>query len=324
VAPLKLAVFLYSIRKVGKNTNRNLRREKQMKSRRFFSLALVLSFCLAIVISGCAPARRPAEENRVVVPEVTKVFVETQELKNAPPEIRDLAKRFSKGEEAHIAIEVDGDVWIFVRNEDQDEILEVREAVRRVINEDTTILEIRLKETEQDKDGDNDNDDDEIEALVARLSVDSLNGGVVFYLEEDDDKEKTEKQTNPQETTQNTRETVGKENAAAKAPEKSPTTEKETGTFQVEQPKPDEAIQSPLKVSGQARVANSPVTMRLRDSKGNILAETETVANSNGKFSASLSFTKPADSSAGRLEVFAPNAPGGSSANTKVIPITFK
>lgn len=292
-----------------------------MKIMRYFSIA-VLCILLTNIFSGCAPARKPTEEDRVVVPEVTKVFIENQELSEAPPVIRDLAKRFDK-EEAHIAIEVDGDVWLLVNNEDKDEVLEVREVVKRVIDEDTTILEIRIGETEQDKDNDKDknkNKNDEVVPLVAKLSVDSLNNGIVFYLEDDDKEETTEKQgTEPK-----TKETVRKENTGSKVPEKKPLTEKETETFQVEQPKPNEAIQSPLKVSGQAREANSTVTIRLRDNKGNILAESEVITGSNGKFSTSLNFAKPTANSTGKLEVFSRNAPGGSSANTVVIPIKFK
>lgn len=286
-----------------------------MKNMRFFALCALFVY-FASAVFGCAPARRPAEEKRIVVPEVTKVFVETQELSKAPPVIQNLAKSLEEAE-THLAVEADGNVWVLVVG-DEDEEVEIKEAVQRVLNQDTTIIEVKLTESDE-KQG---NENDEAEPLVAKLSVESLGNGIVFSTaEEDKDEAEAEKQTTGQERKQTAPSKETKEND--KVPEQK-TEEKVGETFRVDEPKPGQFIQSPVKVSGQAREANSTVTVRLRDSQGNILAETETLTGSNGKFSVSLDFDKPGGISTGRLEVFARNAPGGSSANTKVIPISFK
>lgn len=288
-----------------------------MKTMRFFALCALFVYIISGVF-GCAPARRPAEEERVVVPEVTKIFVETQELSEAPPIIQNLAKGLEEAE-THLAVEAEGSVWVLATGDEGEEI-EVKEAVQRVLNQDTTIIEIKLIESEDKQD----KVKDETEPLVAKLNVESLNNGIVFSTEEEDeDEDEVEKQATGQEGKQTAPSKGGTTKGNDKASEKN-TEEKVSETFRVDEPKPSQFIQSPVKVSGQAREANSTVTVRLRDSQGNILAETETLTGSNGKFSVSLSFDKPASISTGRLEVFVRNAPGGSSANTKLIPISFK
>jgi|GEM_PF-5432867 len=281
-----------------------------MKKTGYLSCALLLSILLLSIFSGCAPARKPTEQERVVVPEVTKVFVEEQELSQAPAVVKDFAKRFA-GEEIHLALETDGNVWILV-NEDEDDRLEVKEAVQRAISQDMTILEIKLVEIDEDEK----RRDQDLEPLVAKLSLDSLNSGIIFTKEE----EKEEKQTIKREAEQ----TAKSEKTAAKAKETKNENINEQSVFRVDQPKPNETIESPVTVSGEAREANSTVTIRLRDNSGNILAESETLTDSKGKFNISLQFEKPAEQKQGKLEVFVRNAPGGSSANTVVIPVAFK
>lgn len=282
------------------------------------STVILLCFCLflAIWLPGCTPARKPAQPKQTVIPEVTKVFAETRELNTAPPVIQDLAKRHAN-EEAQFAIVAEGDVWVLATTDDRDESLEVKEVTRRVLDQNTTVLEIKLAELEQQQ-GKTKTSEDKSKPLVAKLSVKSLDNGAVFFIEEG--KEEEDRQEAKKEQAQKSQSRPG----TTPQPAKKPGVKETVQTLQVNQPKPDAVIKSPIQVSGQARMANSVVNIRLRDSKGNILKETETIADTGGRFTTSLSFEKPANVSSGRLEVFQLNAPGGSSANTKVIPISFQ
>ena len=107
---------------------------------------------------------------------MTKIFVETQELSEAPPIIQNLAKGLEEAEP--IWPSKQGSVWVLslvMRSEE----IEIKEAVQRVLNQDTTIIEIKLVESEDKQD----KVKDETEPLVAKLSVESLGNGIVSRLQ---------------------------------------------------------------------------------------------------------------------------------------------
>ncbi|WP_227762027.1 Gmad2 immunoglobulin-like domain-containing protein [Zhaonella formicivorans] len=286
--------------------------------RKKFKPALLLLLTLLAVsfaLAGC-PARKPAEPERVVIPEVSKVFFEQVDKAAAPPVVKDLVERFA-GKDARLALLADGNVWVVAASEDQDEKLQVKEVIRRVINEHTTVLEIKLAEQEASQ-GQSQGKNGKQEPLIAKLNTNALSSGAVFYTEEE---EKAEEKENGAQGT-----APPKNKQAAAVPQAQP---KEVQQFiEVEQPEPGAKVESPLEVTGKARVSAGAVKVRLRDGEGNILAETETVAgqgnSGGGAFKAVLIYEKPQQPTKGRLEVLSVSRTNGAEANMKVIPLTIQ
>lgn len=101
----------------------------------------------------------------------------------------------------------------------------------------------------------------------------------------------------------------------------------ESENIYVSAPAPDQTVTSPVTVSGQARVFENVVNIRLRDEDGRILAETYTTADAPdigqfGPFSISLSFDAPTGTT-GTIEVFQQSARDGSETDTVSIPVRF-
>lgn len=74
------------------------------------------------------------------------------------------------------------------------------------------------------------------------------------------------------------------------------------------EPKPQQAVRSPLRIAGHARVYEGTVRFELVDAQGRVLGQGFTTATAGapevGYFSAELSFTAPAQQGAGTLRVF--------------------
>jgi hypothetical protein len=101
----------------------------------------------------------------------------------------------------------------------------------------------------------------------------------------------------------------------------------ESGNVIVESPLANEAISSPLKISGQARVFENQLNYRLNDGGGSILAQGNMTAGSLeagqfGQFSVEVNYLKP-KSGQGTLEVFDYSAKDGSEADKVTIPVKF-
>lgn len=274
-----------------------------MKLRSWPGSLLTLSILLAVlVVNGCAAARKPATPEKVVVPEVTKIFFEKKDLAQAPPVMRDLAERYD-GKEAQLAVLAEGNVWVLVAAEESDDRLEIEEVTQRIVAEDLTVLEIRLVETEQeaqaDKTGQN-----KVEPLLARLNTKTIAGGVIFYIEELE--KEGERTASPSAT-------------AAKA-DKQPAAVQQQ--LMVDLPKANDNVSSPLEVTGKAQAVAGTIKVKLLDSEGNLLAETETLPQA-GKFRAVLNYEQPQAPAKGRLEVAEVNPKTGKEENAKVIPLTI-
>jgi len=101
----------------------------------------------------------------------------------------------------------------------------------------------------------------------------------------------------------------------------------ESENISVTAPAPYARITSPVAVSGEARVFENVVNVRLRDEDGRVLADTFTTADAPdigqfGPFSISLSFDAPTGT-VGTLEVFWQSPRDGSETDTVTIPVRF-
>ena len=86
-------------------------------------------------------------------------------------------------------------------------------------------------------------------------------------------------------------------------------------------------IGSQVTISGQARVFENTVNVRIKDSDGRVLAETTTTAASPdvgqfGPFSVSVSFGQPTGTT-GTVEVYTLSAKDGSEIDKLTIPVRF-
>jgi hypothetical protein len=94
------------------------------------------------------------------------------------------------------------------------------------------------------------------------------------------------------------------------------------------QPAWNSAIQSPITVSGQARVFENTVNIRVRNANDRILADTFTTASAAdigqfGNFERSVSFTAPGTST-GYVETFSISAEDGSEINKVITLVRFQ
>jgi hypothetical protein len=101
-----------------------------------------------------------------------------------------------------------------------------------------------------------------------------------------------------------------------------------SSNIEVMSPRVGEKVFSPLAVSGNARVFESVVSLRLLDSQGNILAQATAIANAPdmgkfGPFQAKIEYqlTQPQN---GTLEVFAVSPKDGSEIDKVTVPIELR
>ncbi len=94
----------------------------------------------------------------------------------------------------------------------------------------------------------------------------------------------------------------------------------------VNTPVPDQRINSPVTIRGNALIFEAMVSFRLRDKNGTILAQGNTMAEAGaperGDFEATLQFTA-ASPGEGQLEVFEVSAKDGNDVNMVVIPVKW-
>jgi hypothetical protein len=100
------------------------------------------------------------------------------------------------------------------------------------------------------------------------------------------------------------------------------------GNIHVTSPAPNQEILVPLSVTGEARVFENTIQIRLRDENGDILVEDTVTAQSPdigqfGPFSDSLSYPAPKGTK-GTVEVFDYSAKDGSEIDKVTIPVVFK
>ncbi len=97
-------------------------------------------------------------------------------------------------------------------------------------------------------------------------------------------------------------------------------------SIRVVSPKINEAIKSPITISGQAAVFEAVLHARLKDGSGIVLAEQRLMSKEGQKmspFSAEVKYKKPTRSK-GNIEVFTFSPKDGSEINKVVIPVRFK
>jgi germination protein M len=95
----------------------------------------------------------------------------------------------------------------------------------------------------------------------------------------------------------------------------------------VTSPKADQEVSSPLTITGEARVFENVLRVRLQDQDGNTIIESNATANSPdmgqfGPFQQSVAFPSQKGKN-GSLEVFSLSAKDGDEINKVIIPIQF-
>lgn len=94
----------------------------------------------------------------------------------------------------------------------------------------------------------------------------------------------------------------------------------------VQTPARNASIKSPVTISGQAKVFEATVQIRIKDASNITLAE-KTVQAAEGQkmspYSAQIKYKKPTRSN-GTIEVFEKSAKDGSEINKVAVPVTFK
>ncbi|MHB1005265.1 MAG: Gmad2 immunoglobulin-like domain-containing protein [Chloroflexota bacterium] len=93
------------------------------------------------------------------------------------------------------------------------------------------------------------------------------------------------------------------------------------------EPKPQQEVRSPLRLSGHARVYEGTVRFEVADSSGAVLGEGFTTATAGapevGYFAAELSFTPPARTTAGFVRIFSTDMRDGKRVSVVEVPVTL-
>ena len=102
----------------------------------------------------------------------------------------------------------------------------------------------------------------------------------------------------------------------------------ESGLMIVTRPEIDDALTSPVLVTGIANAFESTVNIRLKDGKDKVLKERSTTTNAPdmgkfGDFSLKVDFNPPSTKK-GKIEVFEYSARDGSEVNKVIIPVNFQ
>lgn len=132
------------------------------------------------------------------------------------------------------------------------------------------------------------------------------------------------RQDNPGRKDVKARPAAGKKEDAGSTGDEAPATE---ANIIVESPAEDEAITSPVTVSGQARTFENTVNVKIKDDSGNLLAESYTTATGemgrHSSFSTTVEFDK-GTSKYGSIEVFQYSAKDGTEIDKVVVPVAFQ
>lgn len=102
----------------------------------------------------------------------------------------------------------------------------------------------------------------------------------------------------------------------------------ESGNIIVSQPQPNDRVDSPVTVTGKARVFEAALSARVLAPDGRQLGIVHMMASQGapefGSFSGKISFTRPAGVEQGIVEVFSDSAKDGSPINIVRIPVLFR
>lgn len=100
----------------------------------------------------------------------------------------------------------------------------------------------------------------------------------------------------------------------------------ENKAIKISSPKINEAIKSPVKVSGQAAVFEAVLQVRIKDASGLVLAQKRIMTAEGQKmspFSSTISYKKPSRPK-GAVEVYSISPKDGLEINKLSIPVSFK
>ena len=101
-----------------------------------------------------------------------------------------------------------------------------------------------------------------------------------------------------------------------------------SGNIIVTEPDVDEAISSPVRIAGRARVFEAALTVRVLTEDGKELARANIMASEGAPafagFSTDVSFKKPSGVSKGFVEALSYSAKDGSPINVVRVPVRFK
>ena len=101
-----------------------------------------------------------------------------------------------------------------------------------------------------------------------------------------------------------------------------------SGNIIITEPDVDEAISSPVRIAGKARVFEAALTVRVLSEDGGELGKANTMASQGapefGDCSVQVSFKKPTGASRGFVEALSYSAKDGCPINVVRVPVRFK
>ncbi len=311
-----------------------------------FSLATIF----ALTMAGC-PARKPAPPaetpppQTVVVPEVSRIFFTEVALNEGPQMARQLVEN-NQGGEMTVWFESDDQFWVLVQSaQDSDEILAIEEVLQRVPGRDTVLLEVRLTEEarpqeEQQAGEEQDTAEEQQEeaqdgqqqtataadAMLIRLDINQRPHGIAFLFDSELEEE-LEEEANGQIQEQPAPQAQQPPAQQQPAPQaQQPPAQQQENFIQVQEPRPNGEVTSPVQVVGRARVPGATVHVRMKNNQGEVIAESSTTATAAapqiGNFSATLSYSPPGENQQGTLEVFS-NGRNGEE-NMVAVPVVIR
>jgi hypothetical protein len=316
---------------------------KCIKKYQLFSLIGLLMF--AFLLTGC-PARRPIQETpappeTIVVPEVARIFFTEVPMEDGPELARLLAAN-NRGGEMTVWFEADNNIWVMVQAaEGSDELLRVEEVLQRIPGRDTLLLEVRLNEVKREEQPEDKKEEGQdagqgrtgrhfADAVLVRLDFNQRPHGIAFLFDSQLE-EKLEEDGNGAVKNRAAQPSAAKPPVSAPVPQRQQQAQQpqaqEQKFIQVQEPRPDQKITSPLQVLGRARVPGGAVHFRLKNGNGEVIAESSTTATATapqaGTFSGILSFSPPGGETNGTLEVFS-NGRNGQPETLVAVPVVIK
>lgn len=303
------------------------------------TIALIIILITAFAI-GC-PARRPEapqeqpDPERIIVPEVSRVFFEEVPLEDGPRLARLLSENNREGEML-VWFMAEDQFWILVQSEaGGDEILEIEEVLQRIPERDTILLEVRLSQVEielaeEEAEEENQAEVEDERTTLIRLEINQEPHGVAFLVDSELEEDLEENGNNGEQAR------VGEQQPPREQPQRQPQQQapqqeqerpQNQQTFiQVVEPEPNQEVSSPLQVLGRARLEDGNVHIRLKSEEGEVIAESNTTVTATapqvGNFSATLSFSSPEKEESGTLEVY--SEVNGETENLIAVPVVIR
>ncbi|MGF7186746.1 hypothetical protein GGQ84_002877 [Desulfitispora alkaliphila] len=301
-------------------------------TKKFSTLLIVIM--IAGIIVGC-PARKPEQEpapqepERIIVPEVSRIFFEEIPLEEGPRMARQLVNNNREGEMTVWFVE-ENEYWVLAHTEDNAlGQLEVVEVLQRIPDVNRSLIEVRFvrgeagevveEDEEEENNEENGNNDDGV--MLIRLDLNNEPHGVAFLigaeLEEDLESEVANENGEGQQRQQGGQQAQQQQQQQQQPAPRNETRERQerqqdvTQTVELQEPSPNKAVSGEITVRGRGRVQGDKVKVRLCDENGQSLIENTTTISAAypqmGSFDTKLTYTSTqGEGKKGKIEVISP------------------